>query len=193
MIVVDNGSATPPTAGEFESLGIDLRVLHYPHPTHSPVGAVNYGLNQSVGHYVCVYIDGARIASPGLLREAWRKGIVLAGTSAGAICWFDHGVTDSWAGHLMPLECMGFLPGTCCPHYDGEADRRPTVHDFISRDVVPPVLALNDGAAAHFVGRTLHRVVTWRPTAHAYRVSRRRGAVVETELPATRLRAHKPR
>ena len=130
---------------------------------------------------------------PDLLREAWRKGIVLAGTSAGAICWFDHGVTDSWAGHLMPLECMGFLPGTCCPHYDGEADRRPTVHDFISRDVVPPVLALNDGAAAHFVGRTLHRVVTWRPTAHAYRVSRRRGAVVETELPATRLRAHKPR
>jgi len=128
-----------------------------------------------------------------LLREAWRKGIVLAGVSAGAICWFEHGVTDSWADRLRPLDCLGFLGGTCCPHYDGEAERQPAVHDFVARGLVPPVLALNDGAAAHFVGRTLHKVVTWRPTAQAFVVRKRRGRVVEDALPSTRLRPLQPR
>lgn len=130
---------------------------------------------------------------PDILREAWRRGIVLAGVSAGAICWFEQGVTDSWADRLMPLDCLGFLADTCCPHYDSEVDRRPTVHDFVQRGVVAPVLALNDGAAAHFIGRDLHQIVTWRATAHAYTVRKRRGALTETELPAVRLRAHCPK
>lgn len=128
-----------------------------------------------------------------LLREAWQKGIVLAGVSAGAICWFEQGVTDSWADRLRPLDCLGFLADTCCPHYDGEAERRPAVHDFVARGLVPPVLALNDGAAAHFLGRKLHKVVTWKPTAHACVVRKRRGQVVEDALPATRLRPVQPR
>jgi peptidase E len=130
---------------------------------------------------------------PDVLRTAWRQGIVLAGVSAGAICWFDAGVTDSWADRLAPLECLGFLPQTCCPHYDSEAERRPSVHDFVRRGLVPPVLALTDGAAAHFVGRTLHRVVTWRPGATAFKVRAQHGDVVETELPSTPLRAHQAR
>jgi dipeptidase E len=130
---------------------------------------------------------------PDVLREAWRKGIVLAGVSAGAICWFEQGVTDSWADRLAPLDCLGFLPAACCPHYDSEPERRPSVHDFVERGLVPPVLALNDGAAAHFVGRALHQVVTWKPTAQGYLVRRHRGQVIETELPSVRLRAHRPR
>ena len=129
-----------------------------------------------------------------VLREAWRKGIVLAGVSAGAICWFEHGVTDSWADRLMPLDCMGFLAGTCCPHYDSEAERRPAVHAFVASGIVPPVLALTDGAAAHFIGRRLHRSVTWMPTAGAFTVQQYRGEVVETALPvATRLRPVQPK
>ncbi|MGE3959972.1 MAG: Type 1 glutamine amidotransferase-like domain-containing protein [Vicinamibacterales bacterium] len=130
---------------------------------------------------------------PDVLREAWQRGIVLAGVSAGAICWFDHGVTDSWADRLRPLECLGFLKDTCCPHYDGEADRRPSVHAMLGERLVPPVLALNDGAAAHFVGRRLHRVITWRPTGAAFQVRRGRGGVVETALPSTRLRSYRLR
>lgn len=128
-----------------------------------------------------------------VLREAWRSGIVLAGVSAGAICWFDTGVTDSWAGRLAPLDCLGLLPGGCCPHYDSEPARRPSLHEFVGAGVMPATLALEDGAAVHFVGRRLHRVVTWRPGAQAYRVRRRRGGVVEVPLPATHLRAHRPR
>jgi len=149
-------------------------------------------LNQDV-----IYVGGGNTKSmlavwrewglPQVLREAWRRGIVLGGVSAGAICWFDQGVTDSWADTLAPLDCLGFLPNTCCPHYDGEADRRPSVHDFVARGLVSPVTALHDGAAAHYVGRSLHRIITWTPTARAFDVRQRRGVVVETELPAVHL------
>ena len=155
-------------------------------------------LNQDV-----IYVGGGNTKSmlavwrewglPEVLREAWRKGIVLGGVSAGAICWFDKGVTDSWADELAPLDCLGFLPDTCCPHYDSEANRRPTVHDLVARRVVPPVTALNDGAAAHYVGRSLHRILAWTPTAKAFSVRNRRGAVIETELPARRLPVRKSR
>lgn len=128
-----------------------------------------------------------------VLREAWKKGIVLAGVSAGAICWFDQGVTDSWADELAPLACLGFLRDTCCPHFDSEVDRRPCVRDFVNRGVVPPVLALDDGAAAHFVGRSLHRIVTWRPAARGYSVRKLRGVARETELPCTTLAPCAPR
>jgi len=130
---------------------------------------------------------------PEILREAWESGIVLAGVSAGAICWFDMGVTDSWADRLRPLECLGFLKDTCCPHYDGEADRRPSVQAMLADGLVPPVLALNDGAAAHFIGTRLHRVITWRPTGQAFTVKRQRKQVVETQLPRTTLRSYRLR
>lgn len=124
---------------------------------------------------------------PALLREAWRSGVVLAGISAGAICWFDVGVTDSWAGRLAPLKCLGMLAGTCCPHYDGEKERRPALHQFVASQSVPSALALDDGAAAHFVGATLTRVVSSRPHALGYRVRRRGHEAVETPLPVIRL------
>ena len=60
-----------------------------------------------------------------ILRKAWEQGVVLAGLSAGAICWFEQGVTDSIPGDLTALPCLGLLAGSCCPHYDGEAERRP--------------------------------------------------------------------
>jgi peptidase E len=125
---------------------------------------------------------------PKILREAWNSGIVLAGISAGAICWFETGITDSWAGHLAPLPCLGWLPGACCPHYDGEAERRPAVHRLVAKGMVPEVLALDDGAAAHFVGRKLKRVVCSRSKATAYRVRREGRSFVETPMLATRLK-----
>jgi dipeptidase E len=125
---------------------------------------------------------------PQILRQAWNSGIVLAGVSAGAICWFDLGVTDSWAEHLAPLPCLGWLPGACCPHYDGEAERRPAVHEFVAKGKVPQTLALDDGAAAHFVGRKLKRIVCSRPEAAAYLVRRAGAKSVETRLPVSYLK-----
>jgi peptidase E len=124
---------------------------------------------------------------PQILRSAWRSGTVLAGVSAGAICWFRFGITDSWAGRIAPLRCLGWLRGACCPHYDGEAERRPAVHHLVAAREVPAVLALDDGVGAHFEGHRLVRVVSARAKAGAYDVRLRRGRVVETALPVVRL------
>jgi peptidase E len=96
-------------------------------------------------------------------------------------------VTDSWAGRLALLPCLGFLPGTGCPHYDGEAERRPALHRMLKRPSLPAALALDDGTAAHFVGRRLLRVVASRPTAFAYHVRSEGARAVETVLPVVRL------
>ena len=108
----------------------------------------------------------------GMLREAWERGAVLAGQSAGAICWFEQGVTDSWAGPLRVMDCLGFLPGSCCPHYSGEPERQPAYRGFIGSGAISAGLAVDDGAAVHFAGTELSRVLSWRDNATAYRVSR---------------------
>ena len=130
----------------------------------------------------------------GYLREAWAEGIVLAGLSAGMICWFDAGLTDSTPGttgdpvdDLSALPCLGFLAGSACPHYDGEATRRPAYHRAVGGGALGDGYAADDGAALHFVGGELVRVVSSRPQAMAYRVERRGDTAVETALPTTYL------
>jgi peptidase E len=117
-----------------------------------------------------------------ILRTAWENGIVLAGISAGAICWFEQGLTDSIPGPYTALKCLGFLPGSCSPHYDGEVQRRPRFHQLLAEGKIQPGLALDDGAAAHFVDGELRQVVTSRPNARAYRLDMVTGQVVERAL-----------
>jgi peptidase E len=109
-----------------------------------------------------------------VLRRAWEEGIVLCGLSAGMNCWFSQSVTDSFgAARLAPLhDGLGLLPGSCCPHYDGETQRRPAFHELISSGEFTDGLAADDGAALVFHGDTLSEVVTSRPQAAAYRVCR---------------------
>ena len=120
---------------------------------------------------------------PVILRQAWEAGIVLAGISAGAICWFEQGITDSGAGGLAVMECLGFLPGSCCPHFDGEKERRPAFHRFLSGGEILPGYALDDGVAIHFTGSELHRIVSSRPDARAYCISVSGDTAQETPLP----------
>jgi dipeptidase E len=81
---------------------------------------------------------------------------------------------------------LGFLPGSCCPHYDGEAQRRPTYHRLMRSQKVKPGIALDDCAAAHFVGTRLHRVIASKAGSHAYRVTLSGRAVKEQRLKAQR-------
>jgi dipeptidase E len=105
-----------------------------------------------------------------VLREAWQAGVVLAGWSAGAICWFEAGVTDSFGPQLAGLECLGFLPGSACPHYDGEQLRRPRYAELL-REGFAPGLGIDDDAGVRFDGTELAEVITAREGATAYRVS----------------------
>ena len=85
-----------------------------------------------------------------ILHKAYMKGTIMSGVSAGAICWFERGITDSWASELKVLDCLGLLKGTCCPHYDGEENRRPSVEAFLKNKTLEECLCIEDGAAAHF-------------------------------------------
>jgi peptidase E len=105
-----------------------------------------------------------------ILREAWESGIVLFGWSAGMICWFEAGVTDSLGPQLAGMrDGLGFLGGSACPHYDGEEGRRPTYERLVAGGF-PPGLALDDAAAARFDGMDLAEVVSASPGAGGYRV-----------------------
>jgi len=117
------------------------------------------------------------------LRAAYERGVVLGGISAGMICWFEFGITDSVPGSLSPLKCLGWLPGTACPHYDGETERRPSFHRLLAAGRIPPGYAADDGAALHFVDGSLAEVVASRPAARAYRLAIEEGVVAETALP----------
>ncbi len=119
-----------------------------------------------------------------ILRRACSAGIVLAGLSAGANCWFEQCSTDSVPGELGMLPCLGFLPGSFCPHYNGEAERRPSLHRMIEEDRILPGIAADDGAAAHFIDGILSTTVVSRPQARVFRVTKSDGRAVEEPLPA---------
>ncbi len=117
-----------------------------------------------------------------VIRQAWMSGAILAGVSAGMNCWFEASVTDSFGGLAALSDGLGFLPGSACPHYDGESERRPRFHQALLNGLSPGYAA-DDGAALHFVGRTLVEAVASRPNARAYRVEARGGQIAEEPIP----------
>jgi dipeptidase E len=124
-----------------------------------------------------------------ILAEAWENGVVLAGVSAGGMCWFDSGVTDSFGPDLAPLDGgLGLLRGTFCPHYDSEPLRRPTYQRLVADGTLAAGWAADDGAALHFVGRELAEVVVSSRDAAGYRVTRRAGTAEEQRLEGRLLR-----
>ncbi len=104
-----------------------------------------------------------------ILYEAYQKGIILAGGSAGSVCWFQSAITDSFGSDLKPMNCLDFLPFSHCPHYTSKA-RRIAYADNIANGTISDGYAVDDGAALHFVDGKLHRVISSREEASAYHV-----------------------
>jgi len=122
-----------------------------------------------------------------VMRSAWQAGVVLTGVSAGAICWFAGGTTDSFGPQLRPyLDGLRLLAGSYCPHYDSEPDRRPLFQQLVADGVLPAGIACDDGAAAHFADDTLAEIVADRAGAGGYLVERTADGMAQTALP-TRL------
>jgi dipeptidase E len=124
------------------------------------------------------------------LKAAWEAGVVLAGPSAGGICWFEGGLTDSFGPGLAPLkDGLKLLPGTFCPHYDSESLRRPRYEEVVGSGQLADGYAADDSVGILFAGRELAEVVASMPGQHAYRVERRKGnSVEETQIRARLLR-----
>ncbi len=121
-----------------------------------------------------------------LLREVYEQGTILCGLSAGSLCWYEAGVSDSFGPLSELLDGLGLLSGSHCPHYDGEENRKPTYERLVSEGVLPGGIAADDGVGLVYRGGRLAEVVTSRPGAAAYRVTTDDGLQVTT-IPARTL------
>ena len=121
-----------------------------------------------------------------ILRRAWQAGVVLAGVSAGAICWFGGGTTDSFGPLLRPFtDGLGLLAGSYCPHYSAEPARRPIFQALVADGTLPAGIACDDGSGAHFADDVLDGIVADRPGATGYLVEPDgHGGSTEEPLPA---------
>lgn len=114
-----------------------------------------------------------------ILRRAYKQGSILAGISAGAICWFEQGHSDSVSQKLAPIDCLGFLKGSCSPHFDGEAERRPSYLKLLRSGRMLPGYGVDDSCALHFIDGKLKGAVASCANAKAYRFTKRAGEVSE--------------
>lgn len=119
-----------------------------------------------------------------VLARALDAGVLLAGMSAGAMCWFESALTDTyWEPHYRPIPGLGFLTGGCRVHYSDAPEQRGRLHAALHAGAVPSTTAIADGAAVLYDAGVVSRVVTWRPGASAYRVFLREGHVQEDAYP----------
>ena len=123
-----------------------------------------------------------------VLHKALEKGIVLAGGSAGSLCWFDNGTTDSRPIELSVVEGLGFLPYSHCPHYDSEEYRRPLYHKNIENGIFEAGYAMDNNAGIIFKNGEPFKVVSLDEEHHCYFVSLKDGQVVEEQLESTILK-----
>jgi peptidase E/ketosteroid isomerase-like protein len=117
-----------------------------------------------------------------IMRKAWDKGVILTGMSAGAICWFEDGITNPAPGELQRLQCTGILDGSFCPHYDDRVELKEVYHKMISDGIIENGFGVEDGAAIHFIDNEPIRVVASRPGVTAYKVRRFRKKITEEPM-----------
>jgi aminopeptidase N len=114
-----------------------------------------------------------------ILKKAYKEGTVMSGVSAGAICWFQNGITDSWDSDLKIMPCMNFVKGTCCPHYDEEPERKPIVKKIILTNKVKKIFAIDGGAALHIKNEKYFKSVIFKIAKSSYAVSSNKGNLIE--------------
>src|ERR1700743_2181899 len=157
---------------------------------HGPEDIRRHLLSQDL-----IYVGGGSVVSllgvwkahgiDEILRECWEAGVILCGLSAGSLCWFAESVTG-FHGEPARLEGLGLLPFSNCVHYERKSDRRESYHRFL-REGMRPGYAAEDGAALHFIGEELSRVVASRPEARGYRLDVSGQRVVEMRIATTYL------
>lgn len=123
-----------------------------------------------------------------VLERALDGGILLAGMSAGTMCWFEWALTDTyWGAGYRPTPALGFLAGGCRVHYSDAAEQRGRLHAALLAGAVPSTIAITDGAAVFYEGGVVGQVVVWQPGAAAYHVHVAEGRVHEKAYPHTTL------
>ena len=114
-----------------------------------------------------------------LLHKAYKNGVVMSGVSAGANCWFESAVVDSWADDLQVINCMGFVKGNYCPHYDEEPQRRPSVKKFLEDEVFDSCFSSEGNSALHIKNESDYLSINFGKEKKSYKVSLVNGKVIE--------------
>jgi peptidase E len=172
----DDPAGAALTCGWFEGAGAEVGHLAL-FPMPSVADPEDFLLSRDL-----IFVGGGSVANmlavwrvhqlDRIMRAAWQAGVILAGVSAGAICWFEGGTTDSFGPDLRAFtDGLGFLKGSYCPHYDSEPGRRPLFTSLVAAGGLPAGIACDDGAGAHFVDDELEAVVTGLPGAAGYLVA----------------------
>ena len=117
-----------------------------------------------------------------ILKEAYDKGVIMSGVSAGAICWFEQGITDSWSHDLAIMDCLGFVNGTCCPHYDEEPNRRPFVSRALKNKSIDSCISIEGFNALHLVDDSPKYSVAFKDNNDSYNVVLKNGEVSEDQI-----------
>lgn len=157
----------------------------FPTPNHDNIE--DFILSQDV-----IWVAGGSVANllavwrlhglDAILKKAWESGVILAGQSAGSICWNVGGVTDSFGTDLAPLaNGLAFLPYTSGVHFDSEEMRRPLLHTLIANGTLPDGYATDDGVNIHFIDQAFHKAISDRPDAFAYRIARSEDGIASEE------------
>ena len=120
-----------------------------------------------------------------ILKNAYEKGIIMSGVSAGAICWFDKGITDSWSDHQATLDCLGFVKGICCPHYDEEPERIPYVKKSLLSEDFKSCLAIEGYAALHLVDDIPKFSVSFKSGTNCHNVKNINGSIAHEIIDGT--------
>jgi dipeptidase E len=149
-------------------------------PSHLPLFRRVLDLERYIADQDILYVGGGNTKSMLAVWNAWglpqiirraSAGLVLAGISAGAVCWFQQCLTDASAAELQPLDGLGFLSGSACAHYHHEPERKPRYHSLVAAGALAPGIAIDDGAAVHFVGGQPRHVIAGERGVGAYRVT----------------------
>lgn len=122
-----------------------------------------------------------------ILLKAYKNGVILSGLSAGSICWFEEGLTDSIPQQLNKLKCLGLLKGSNCPHFDGEKERQEIYRAKIFNKEMKSGFACDDGVALHFVNEKLFKTVSSRKNSSAYKISLKKDMLLEEKIIPTYL------
>ena len=121
-----------------------------------------------------------------ILLKAYQNGTIMSGVSAGAICWFTNGITDSWKDHQAVLPCLGFVDGNCCPHYDEEPERIPFVKEILENSTIDECYAVEGFSALHLVDDIPKFIVSFKNGNNSYQVFYKDNKIIHNQISNTK-------
>lgn len=158
-------------------------------PTHIDFFKRTIDLSSHIAEQDIIFVGGGNTKSMlavwkdwglnSLLKDAYESGTVMSGVSAGAICWFEKGITDSWAHDLAVMDCLGFVNGVCCPHYDEEPARRPFVKKVLEDNLIDHCIAVEGNCALHLKDGNPFKAINFGSNKNSYLVSINDGEILE--------------